>query len=82
MMSNPGLLPIKKKAAKSLFRRVSDWLHLWLGLSSGLVIFIVSMTGCLYVFEKDIREFTEPWQHVEEQPRPYLLPTPAPVPPA
>ncbi|MCB9251436.1 MAG: PepSY domain-containing protein [Flavobacteriales bacterium] len=30
-------------------------LHLWGGLVSGLVIFIVSITGCIYVFEDEFR---------------------------
>ena len=32
---------LRKKTNKSLFRRVNDWLHLWLGLSSGLIVLIV-----------------------------------------
>ncbi|MFN4147781.1 MAG: PepSY-associated TM helix domain-containing protein [Runella sp.] len=30
-------------------------IHLYLGLASGLVMFVVSLTGCLYVFEEEIR---------------------------
>lgn len=33
-------------------------LHLWLGLASGLVVFIVAITGCLYVFEEEITNYT------------------------
>ncbi|ARS34035.1 PepSY-associated TM helix domain-containing protein [Pontibacter actiniarum] len=29
-------------------------LHRWLGLGSGLVVFIVSITGCLYAFQEEI----------------------------
>jgi uncharacterized iron-regulated membrane protein len=31
-------------------------LHLWLGLASGLVVLIVSITGCLFVFQQEISE--------------------------
>ncbi|WP_431212086.1 PepSY domain-containing protein [Puia sp. P3] len=31
-------------------------LHLWLGLASGLVVLIVGITGCLFVFQKEISE--------------------------
>jgi len=31
-------------------------LHLWLGLASGIVVLIVSVTGCLFVFQKEISE--------------------------
>lgn len=29
-------------------------IHLWLGLLSGLVVFIVSLTGCIFVFEEEL----------------------------
>lgn len=29
-------------------------IHLWLGLTSGLIVFIVAITGCAIVFEKEI----------------------------
>lgn len=32
-------------------------LHLWLGLASGLVVFVVSVTGCIFVFQKEISDF-------------------------
>lgn len=31
------------------------WLHKWLGLLSGLVVLIVSLTGCIYVFHDDLK---------------------------
>jgi uncharacterized iron-regulated membrane protein len=31
-------------------------IHLWLGLASGIIVFIVSVTGCIYVFSKEITE--------------------------
>jgi len=36
------------------------FLHLWLGLSSGLIVFIVALTGSLLVFEKEIDTFINP----------------------
>jgi uncharacterized iron-regulated membrane protein len=35
-------------------------LHLWPGLVSGLVVFIVSLTGCLFVFQKELSESIHP----------------------
>lgn len=35
-------------------------LHLWLGLASGLIVFIVALTGSLLVFEDEIDEFVNP----------------------
>src|ERR1700748_67731 len=40
-------------------RNLKYWIgqiHLWLGLASGLVVLIVSITGCLFVFQKEISE--------------------------
>jgi len=31
-------------------------IHLWLGLTSGLVVFIVAITGCIFVFQKEIAD--------------------------
>lgn len=60
---------------KSLFKRVNSWLHLWMGLTSGLIVFIVGITGCIYVFEKDIRHYTQRYQFVTPQDKPFLPPT-------
>ena len=39
-------------------------LHLWLGLGSGLVVFVVSLTGAIFTFQDEIRDVTEPWRLV------------------
>lgn len=41
---------------KSFGKRLNAWLHLWLGLASGVVVVIISITGCLFVFQKEISE--------------------------
>jgi uncharacterized iron-regulated membrane protein len=46
-------------AKSNRFKNAVLQIHLWLGLATGLVVFIVSITGCLYVFEKEIRDLTE-----------------------
>jgi uncharacterized iron-regulated membrane protein len=41
-------------------RTLKYWIgqiHCWLGLASGLVVLIVSITGCIFVFQKEILEF-------------------------
>ncbi|MES1223778.1 MAG: PepSY-associated TM helix domain-containing protein, partial [Bacteroidota bacterium] len=50
-------------------------IHLWLGLSSGLVVVILGITGCLLAFETEIRSFTEPQQFVKVEDRPYVPPS-------
>lgn len=45
-------MKIKKK-----FMQVIRFCHLWLGLLTGIIVLIISLTGCIYVFEKEIREY-------------------------
>ncbi|RAJ94327.1 putative iron-regulated membrane protein [Larkinella arboricola] len=40
-------------------------LHLWLGLTSGLLVFIVAITGCILAFEHEIKSVIRPFQYVE-----------------
>ena len=42
-------------------------MHLWLGLSSGLVVFIVAVTGCIYAFQTEIQDLTQPYRFVEKE---------------
>ena len=50
-------------------------MHLWLGLGSGLVVFIVAITGCLYAFQEEISDATQPFRYVQYQHREYLPPS-------
>ncbi|MHC0440207.1 PepSY-associated TM helix domain-containing protein [Flavobacterium sp. 3-210] len=50
MLSVPSL-----KQIKNIARQV----HLWLGLATGIIVFIISITGCIYVFEEEIRDFSK-----------------------
>lgn len=43
-----------KKSKKSVFRRISDWLHLWLGIGAGVMVVFIALTGCIYVFQAEI----------------------------
>ncbi|WP_344977197.1 PepSY-associated TM helix domain-containing protein [Compostibacter hankyongensis] len=52
----PPTAPRQRKKRKSLFRRISAWLHLWLGLISGIIVLIVSLTGAVYVFQPQAYE--------------------------
>lgn len=58
---------LHKKKKPSAFKRIIAFLHLWLGLISGIIVFIVSITGAAYVFEKEIRDASEPWRFVKPQ---------------
>ena len=41
------------------FRAIFLQLHLWIGLTSGILIFIISITGSIYVFSEDIKKIID-----------------------
>ena len=38
-------------------KKAAALIHLWLGLISGIIITIVAITGCIYVFEEELFNF-------------------------
>jgi uncharacterized iron-regulated membrane protein len=38
-------------------KKIFLWLHRWLGLTTGLVVVIVSITGCINVFADELKEY-------------------------
>lgn len=46
------------KKKPSAFKKWTGKLHLWLGMGVGFLIFIISITGALYVFKDEIENFT------------------------
>lgn len=50
--------------------------HRWLGFISGLVVVIVSITGCLFAFQDEIQDaLYADYRKVEPQNKPYILPS-------
>lgn len=47
-------------------KKLIGQVHLWLGLTSGLVVFILGITGCLFVFEEELRPLIHDYYTVEE----------------
>jgi uncharacterized iron-regulated membrane protein len=43
-----------------MMKKIIGWLHLWLGISSGLVVMIVALTGSLLVFEDELEHLFQP----------------------
>ncbi|PWG81148.1 PepSY domain-containing protein [Pararcticibacter amylolyticus] len=64
--------PANKKA--SLLRRFNDWFHLWVGIVTGIPIVLISLTGCLLVFEQEITQLSRPWWNIEVKGEAHLLP--------
>lgn len=75
MNTAPKQNPAKKKTKSSLFTRINKWLHLWLGLSSGLIVFVVCVTGCIWVFNEEITALLEPETKIQKQDKPVLTPS-------
>jgi uncharacterized iron-regulated membrane protein len=49
---------------KKTLKKIASQLHLWLGISSGLVVFVVALTGCLLVFEDELEPVIHKQFHV------------------
>lgn len=50
-------------------------IHLWLGLGTGLVVFIISITGCLYAFQAEIQDALQAYRFSEVENKPILPPS-------
>jgi uncharacterized iron-regulated membrane protein len=50
-------------------------IHLFLGLIIGFIIVIVAVTGCIYAFQYELQNLTQPYRFVKEQTGPFLPPT-------
>ncbi len=70
---NIGKAKPKKKNHRSLFYRISAWLHLWLGLASGIVIVIICLTGITWSFRDEITDWLNPELKVEYIPGKAML---------
>lgn len=53
-------------------RKLITQLHLWLGLISGLVVFVIAITGAIYTFSDELKSFFH-------QDRLYIAPSKTPV---
>lgn len=60
---------------KIIRNRIVGLLHLWLGLSTGLVVFVVSLTGCLYAFQQEIQDATQSFRFSKVENRAVLPPS-------
>lgn len=58
------------------FKKKIRFIHKWLGLISGLIVFIISITGCIFCFHDEIKDITrKEWRLVESQNKPFVLPS-------
>lgn len=52
-----------------MIKQIMAWLHLWLGLITGIIVFILSVTGAILVFEQELKPIVYSWQRA---PRPSM----------
>ena len=57
------------------FKKGILFLHRWLGFISGLVVFIVSITGCIFCFQDEIQDTVHAWRKVTPVEKPYIAPS-------
>lgn len=57
------------------FKKTTRTIHLWLGLTTGLLVFIIAITGCIYAFQEEIQNATQPFRFVENQHKSFLPPS-------
>lgn len=60
---------------KSIFKKRIRFIHLWLGLITGTIVFIVAITGCVYAFQEEIQNATQEYRFVAPQAKPMLAPS-------
>ncbi|MFT3705845.1 MAG: PepSY-associated TM helix domain-containing protein [Agriterribacter sp.] len=75
MKQGAGNIIKKKKNSRSLFYRISAWLHLWLGLVSGIIMLIVCLTACIWVFQDEITLLMEPETKITVETKPVIPPS-------
>ncbi|TLV00833.1 PepSY-associated TM helix domain-containing protein [Dyadobacter luticola] len=49
-------------------------IHLYLGLVSGILVFVIAITGCILAFEQEIKAITQPYLFHEKQEGGKILP--------
>lgn len=57
------------------FKKAILVVHRWLGLTSGIVVFIVCITGCIFCFQDEIQDAMHSYRTVKVEDRPYVSPT-------
>jgi uncharacterized iron-regulated membrane protein len=56
-------------------KKTTLFMHRWLGFITGLVVLIVSITGCVFCFQDEIQDAVHSWRKVAPVERSYLEPS-------
>lgn len=66
---------MKKRRKNNTIRKWAGRIHLWLGLITGLIVFIVAITGCIFVFHDEIKDAVWDWRSVEPRQQSFIEPS-------
>jgi uncharacterized iron-regulated membrane protein len=58
-----------------MIRKIIGKIHLWLGLSVGLIVVFLGITGCMLAFQKEIEAVTHTYAYVKAEQKPFLQPS-------
>lgn len=61
--------------AKKSLKYYIGKLHLWFGFTTGLLVFIVAVTGCIYCFKDEITSLYDDYKYVEVQEKSVIPPS-------
>ena len=64
-----------KNKSHSIWKEWASRLHLWLGLLTGLIVFIVAITGSIFVFHDEIQDLTREWRKIMPQEKAFVPPS-------
>lgn len=56
-------------------KKIIGKIHLWLGLTSGLLVLFLGITGCMLAFQQEIEKITAPYQYVAPKQEAFLPPS-------
>jgi uncharacterized iron-regulated membrane protein len=56
-------------------KKLTRKFHLILGLIIGIIIIIVSLTGCIYAFQEEIQDLTQEYRYVKSENQNFLKPS-------
>lgn len=56
-------------------KKIFIFLHKWLGLITGIILFIVSITGAIFCFQDELKDALFDYRKVENLQQPYLKPS-------
>lgn len=59
----------------SKFKKINSWLHLWLGLISGIIVVNICLTGCIWMFNDEINGLLKSETKTEQQDKAVLAPS-------